>query len=344
MNLTKLRLALLCAALLSLSSSSFAQLQQPSSRTPNTPTRQIELTVKVAYYDNDRPVQGPIRVQVVNHMGVPVMETFSRDGEARFPGIPAGTYRLRASSPDIEETQSDMAFTVSNWTTVHLEYIRVKRKAGTGQDQPQSTEGTVSAAMLNIPDKARKEFDKGLDALEKKNFAEAHKRFEKASALYPRYAAALNNLGFIAMQGGDAATGETFFERAIAADEQYAGAYINLAKLRWAQKRFPEAEKLLTKHTALDPQAVESLALLANLNAMTGRHEETVVLTRKAHSLPHQDYAIVHYIAGMSHQAKNQWQEAAVEFRQYLKEAPQGKSADNARIALQNVEQRLAAK
>ena len=84
--------------------------------------------------------------------------------------------------------------------------------------------------------------------------------------------------------------------------------------------------------------------LLANINAMSGKYDQAIQLSRKVHSMPHENFAVAHYIAGMAFQAKNELTDAAVEYRQYLKEAPQGKSADNARNALAAVEQKLAVK
>lgn len=332
-----------CLLALALTVSAAAQQQQPSTRAvPNVPVRQIELTVKVTN-EMDRPLTSPIRIQLLNGMGIPVSETYSRDGEARFPGISPGSYRLRASAPDIEDTQTESAFTITQWDSVHYEFLRCKRKFNPGEEQ-QSAEGYVSAAMLNIPGKAKKEFDKGLDALDKKDYVEAQKRFDKASSLYPRYAAAFNNLGFVAMQTGDPNAGEAYFQRAIEADDQYPGGYLNLARVRWGQKRFADAEKLLLKNSTLDPKNVEAISLLANLNAMSGRYDEAINFARKAHTMPHEGFTVVHYIAGMAFQAKNQFADAAVEYRQYLKETPQGKSADNARNALANCEQKLATK
>jgi tetratricopeptide (TPR) repeat protein len=334
--------------LIAMSACALAQSNQPPNTTrnsaPSVPTRSIDLTVKVTY-ENDRPVAGSVRVQITNQMGIPVMETFTRDGEARFSGISPGVYKIRATSPEIEDTQTEQSFSLSAWDTVHFEFLRVRRKVVPGQEQDQqSSEGFISVAMMNIPGKAKKEFDKGLDALDKKDFVKAQGHFEKASTIYPKYAAAFNNLGFLAMQNGDAAAGEAFFERAVAADDQYPGAYLNLARVRWGQKRFEDAEKLLLKNTSLDPKNVEAISLLVNLNAMSGRYDNAIALSKKVHGMSHEAFPVVHYIAGLAYQSKNDLPDAATEFRQYLKEAPQGKSADQARTALAQVEQRLATK
>ena len=336
-------LALLAFALTALAS---AQLQTPQSRSSTTnsvPTRQAEITVKVSW-ENDRPVSdGLVRIQLTNQMGVSIAETYVRDGEARFPNISPGQYKFRATGIDIEETTSDYSFVIGQFDTVHMEFLRVKRKHPPAEEQ-SSNQGFVSAASLNIPEKARKEFDKGLNGLDKKDYPEAQKHFEKAVAIYPKYAAALNNLGYVAMLNGQNAEGEAFFEKAIAADDQYPGAYLNLARVRWGQSRFDDAEKLLVKDTSLDPQNVEAICLLANVAARKGKYDEAITLARKVHTMPHEAFAVAHYIAGLSFQEKNQLNDAAVEFRQYLKEAPEGKSATNARTALANVEQRLAAR
>jgi len=88
--MTSLR-PILCFLLL-LSLSAFAQQWQP------------ELTVKVIYADNDQPVRESVKIQIVNEGNLPIMESFSRNGEVRFVNVTATTFRVRAVRPDIEES------------------------------------------------------------------------------------------------------------------------------------------------------------------------------------------------------------------------------------------------
>src|SRR5205085_145985 len=132
--------------------------------------------------------------------------------------------------------------------SMRAEYATVKLKADA---QSSSTQGYVSAAALNVPDKARGEFEKGMKAMNEVNFDEARKHLEKATELYPRYAEAFNALGVIAMKSNQPDEGQKEFDAAIHADEQHPAAYVNMAKLFMRDQKFAAGEGLLLKAVSL---------------------------------------------------------------------------------------------
>lgn len=324
----------ICSATLVLITSvpSLSQRQQAPS-----PRQTTELVVRVTF-DNDRGVPDQVRVQLLNSAGVPVAETFTRgEGEARFLGIDPGSYRLKASSPDIEDRMSDYPFVIHPRQLTHFEYFSVRRRQSA--QQPVSTQGTISAAALNIPPKAEAEFDKGVVALKKNDLVEAKKRFQKAVDQYPRYAAAFNNLGVIAMQEGNPQGGESFFRQASEVDTEYAPPLLNLAKLTMGARSYPQALELLNKATSIDPTNPEILALLTVVEYESNRMELAVANARKVHALPdHNRFAFAHMIAGRCLEAQNRRAEAVAEYKFFLQEAPQSPSAAQVRSAIAAME------
>lgn len=319
-----------CALVVLLASLASAQRQS------QTPRQTTELVIKVTY-ENDRAVPDQIRIQLTNGAGIPVTETFTRgEGEARFYNMEPGTYRIRATGTEIEERTSDSSFVINPREITHIEFFQVRRKSN---GQATSTEGSISAAALNIPAKAESEFDKGVSALKKQNLDEAQKRFTRAVEVYPRYAAAFNNLGVIAMQRGNPDEGKSFFQQAMNADDQYAPPYLNLAKSHIGGKQYPEAMQLLTKANSLDPNNVEVLALLTMLEYDSSQLSNALSHARKLHTMPgHERFAFAHYIAGKALEAQSQSQDALVEYRIFLKESPQGPTAVKVQASIDAIE------
>ena len=137
-------------------------LAQTSNRLP---TRPSELQVRVTY-DNDHPVDGQLRVDLLAMGGATVGQQFTRDqGQVSFYNVFPGNYRLKVSGIDVEEN-SEVTFTIEPRETVHFETVHVKLKKTDAKQS--SNEGNISAAVLNIPDKAHKEFDKGMTSMQKK--------------------------------------------------------------------------------------------------------------------------------------------------------------------------------
>ena len=79
---------------------------------------------------------------------------------------------------------------------------------------------TVSATAALAPKDAKKAYEKGVEALGKKNSAEAQKNFEKAVEIYPRYAAAWYELGSLSEQKNLIDDARKSYQQAVAADAE----------------------------------------------------------------------------------------------------------------------------
>ncbi len=299
--------------------------------------RAADLNVYVTF-TNDRAVPQYMRVQVLDHTRTPIAEGFTNDrGQARIV-VKAGEYRLRVTGDGIHEFVMSFPFIIQPGEGTHNEYIQVRKI----EAAESSMEAAISAARLKIPDKARDEFDKGMEAFGKKKYDEAAKRFKRATELYPQYAAAFTNLGVIAMQSEKEDEAADYFHKAVAADENYPASYNYLAKLAARKADDAEAERLLNKALSLDPQNPDALMLLGVLQYQSGRLDLACSQAKRIHDMPHEGFSYAHYVAGRAFEAKAKWQDAISEFKLYLKETPNGPMADKARAAVTKAESSLA--
>jgi len=305
---------------------------------PQQASEGIEVHVRIILAGG-RAAMSQLRVELLSGSGVPIAETTARGaGQARFVGLRPGSYIVRVSGLDVEEATSGR-FTISTMDQMHLEYVQVKLREPANADYPPAAgPATVSTVDLNVPPKAGKEFEKGSQALASQHWDEARKRFEKAIEIYPQYASAYNNLGVVLMNAGRRAEGRAAFEKAITLNASFARAYVNLARIYSLERNYSETTRLLEKALANDPLNVEALMLLANAQLLGGRLDDAISTARKAHGVPHQQYAVIHYVCAQALQAKNLAAEAAAEYRLFLEEAPESKYAEKARAALKNLE------
>lgn len=291
----------------------------------------VDLSIRVLF-ENSRPAGEQLRVQLTNQMGVPLGEIYTDSrGEARFAGIRPGVYRAKISGMGILETTSD-SFVIDPLAMSSLQSVTVQRTP-----DALATEKTaappISAAELNIPAKARREFDKGKELFDKGKIDEASKRFTKATEIYPQYAAAFDMLGVMASHSSPA-DAKTFFQQAIAADKSYVPAAAHLAKVYVSEKAFADAEPLLTRTLTISPQATEALFLLAYVQAKLNKFEEAIRTTDRLHQLDHRDLALVHFVAAECYTSLKRPEDAVAQYEMYLKEAPLGPSVD---IAKKNI-------
>lgn len=299
------------------------------SRTSQT----VDLTIRVMFASNESS-NSRFRVQLLSSVGLPVGDSFAdSSGTARFSSIPPGNYRARVTGMDIEDTESEQ-FTVDGMQISAMQMVFVKKaeaatKPGTA-GAPGAPGGMISAAALNIPDKAHNEFKKGLDEANKKKYEEAIKHLNKATEIYPHYAAAFDLLGVITAQTSPS-DAKKYFEQAIAADERYPNAYVHLAKAEITSKDYNKALQLLTKSSQLNPRSAECLFLLSYSHLELGRFDDAIATAGRTHELDHNDFVLVHFIAGEAYAHKGDRAQAIEQYSQYLKEAPMGPQAEQAK-------------
>jgi tetratricopeptide (TPR) repeat protein len=287
-------------------------------RNPQATDQPKQLTIKVLL-ESGPPVGMGNRVQLLNGTGTPVTEGFTDDrGEAVFM-VDAGTYRLRVTGNGIEEANSERSFYIDRRELVRTEFFTVKKKV---DPNVPSLEPHVSAAMLKIPDKAKNELAKGMKELDKRNFDKAKPYFEKATEMYPQYAEAFNALGIVAMNTGAMAEGREMFDRAISADPEFAGSYVNKAKILMGEKQLDKSEELLKKSVTLDPLNAEALSLLAICQLQAGDQAGAISAANRTHQLPHEKWAIVHYVAGLAFEQQKLPADALREYKLFIKESP----------------------
>ncbi len=292
-----------------------------------------EVQVRVVF-PNERQVDIPVRVQLLNASGIPVIEAFTNSvGQVVFQDVRPGNYKLRVSGNGIVETVTDL-FTVDPRDRLNSQYVQVK-PSDTGPTEAAPQVATpVSASELNVPDKARKEFEKGTHAMSQSNWEEATKHLQKATEIYPQYASAFNNLGIIAVSTKDTQAAREYFQRAVTSDNHLASAYLNLGKLDYAEHKVREAQQPLSKVLAIDPNNVEALLLMSNSLLASGSLEQAILYARKIHTLPHERFAIAHMVAARALEATHQRDQAIQEYELFLKEAPNSSVAGGARQAL----------
>jgi tetratricopeptide (TPR) repeat protein len=297
--------------------------------TPSMMKNNTEIQVRVMG-DDERPVNDILRVQLISAAGSPIAETFTnKEGNAEFRNQQFGMYQIRVQGSNIEEAVTGR-FQVVTGETVHMEWVHVRPK-DPNQAVGGKPQGQISASEMAVPDKARKEFDKGLEEFNKNNFKEADKHLEKAVEIYPKYARAWDVIGVIKAKSGDHAGAKESWQKAIDADDRNASAYFHLARVSIMNQQPGEAQKLVEKGLTAAPGEPEGLYLLTASEAMQGKWDEALANARKVHKGEHKQYADVHMIAAQGLAAQNQPKQAIEEYEVYLKEYPDSPRAAQVR-------------
>ncbi len=292
-----------------------------------------QLTVQITY-ENDRKAPANLRVELLSSQGS-LVDSHTTDGfrPIVFLYLKPGDYIIRVTGSGIIPTTTG---TISVSGANHTEFVKVKAEP---QDlQSAGEEGSISATELNIPEKAKKEFDQGTKNLDQKQWKEAREHFERAAALYPKYAAAYNNLGVIYLNMGEQEKAADSFRAALALDEHISDANLNMGHMLYDAKKYKEAEPFLSRALSADPSNAQLLTVLANSELQNGESDLALANARKVHAIPnHQKFAVSHLIAAEILQSHNSTKEVMEEYKLFLKEDPQSPLAPRVRDALSRI-------
>ena len=122
----------------------------------------------------------------------------------------------------------------------------------------------------------------GLLALHGGQQSEAEIRFQKALEADPEFAEAQSNLGVLYSQQGKNADAATRFQNAIKTDPKYSKAYVNYGLLLAQQGALAEAEQQLRAAIQVNSNDADAYGALGMLLAKTGRGDDALQCFRKA--------------------------------------------------------------
>lgn len=112
---------------------------------------------------------------------------------------------------------------------------------------------TISATTAAAPKDARKAFDKGRDKARQRKWADAQKEYEKAVALYPKYANAWSDLGMIYEAQDNVEGARKAYTEALAADPKLVKPYVQMSYLWAKENKWQECADASDRALKLNP-------------------------------------------------------------------------------------------
>ena len=298
------------------------------------------IRVRLAF-DNGHPCNIRAHDVLMNGSSTSPVANSYTDAECMvgFDDLAVGTYHIAVTGDGIQDTDSGL-FEVDNRKMSQFVFITVKPK---DSETSGSAGGpTVATVDLNIPKKAKKEYDKANESIARQDWNRARDELMRAVAIYPQYADAYNDLGVVYARLDDPAQEREALQKAISLNDHLASAFVNLGKMDIKAHAFPDAEIQLGKAANIAPNDPQTLMLLANVELMNQHFDAAIEHCKKVHTMPHDQQSLVHYIAARALEHENRLEDAVSEFRTFLQEEPSGPRAEAVRKELSALEAKLA--
>jgi tetratricopeptide (TPR) repeat protein len=246
------------------------------------------------------------------------------DSQGRFevPNLRRETYLMTVSADGFYPNQRYLCLKDGvGPVTVRIVLTRAPRRK-TASPLPALTDMSASK-------KARKAFERAVQALHANRLDDARKEFEKAVAEHPCYARALTGLAAIQTAARDSDAAAANLRQATQCDPGFPDAFASLGRLLNSQKRFVESEEILKQGLRLSPQAWQLYDQLATAHYSEGQYgkaEEEWLRVLSINSAPpaelHAKLAAVYLQGGARDKAYS-------EMQAYLHADPNGRFASN---------------
>jgi Flp pilus assembly protein TadD len=262
-------------------------------------------------------------------------EFTGNNGSFEFTNVRSGSYQLIFEESGYQDTREsiDVEGPVFG-LNVSL------RKLGAGAAAPGGP--TVSVRELSIPEKARAAMNKGMSLLyQKSDYPGSIKQFQRAIQAYPDFYEAYAQIGVAYMKMKDPAESETALRKSIEVSKgNYSDGLYLLAALFSGEKRFSDAEPLARKAVAVDPDSWHAQSELAQALLGLQRADEAEKYAETAVMLEPENPTLRLLLADV-HIALRNARALLDDLNAYLKLAPNGPSAEQARQQRDRIQQHL---
>ena len=259
--------------------------------------------------------------------------TTDTQGKFDFDGLSPSTYHLTIEGQGVRPYESFIDITVSkmSYEQITLKFTKDRNAAV----PPEGPGGAVSAD--SIPGPAKKEFEDGQKALDKKDADGAIKHFRKAIQLYGKYSEAYLALGLLYMDLGKFDDAQPALQAANDITPTAPGGYLALGTMYNAEKKYDEAEKALTHGLELKADVPDGQYELAKTYWATGKWQDAEPHAQKAVALA-PNMAPPHVLLGNIALRKQDPLGAVKEFQEYLRLDPKGPMAPGVSQMIQKIE------
>jgi tetratricopeptide (TPR) repeat protein len=256
-------------------------------------------------------------------------------GKFRFSNLARGYYTINVSAPGYKPTQQQADLQVLLKAYLTFELVPEKSEA------PANTNNSVIDAR--VPAEAQAELAKGRAALSEKKLKDALQHLAKAVQLYPDFFEAQYLLGTTFMDDRQLPEAENALRRALEIKPESAETLVSLGEVERREKHFTDAEKSLQEALKLDDKLWQGHFTLARVYWEMGDILKAGPPTGRTLQLK-PDFAEAHLLAGHILFRVGQPERALTEYEEYLRLAPKGEFASQAREIVDKIKAKVPQK
>jgi len=297
--------------------------------TYNPSNQSFEVSGQVNLAGTNEPGRNvPVRLERFSGGIVDQINTDER-GRFRFTNLQRGYYRAVINTPGFGPAQQE-----ADLSLLFKAYLVFVLSSTDTNNAPVPNLSSVIDAR--VPASAGEEFTRGREALAKKSEQDAVGHFQKAILIYPEFFEAHLLLATAFMDLREWPKAEAALLRALEIKSDDPTALLARGEVYWREKRYDEAERTLLEGLKLEDKNWHGHFTLGRLYWEKGEVMKAgPAIGRTLQLKP--DFAEAHLLAGNILLRLNQPLRAQAEYEEYLRLAPKGEYATEARTLIQKL-------
>ena len=307
-----------------------------STPAPGSQTQPVQITGFLRYADGSPANEIVVRLQLLTGGYVTDVRT-DRLGKFRFAGLGRVQYQIVIHHPGFVEVEREVSLVMV--AAENLQLRLVPNRTEVGNKPPPASSNVVLDA--SVPPAARKEFEKAGEILatqKKDRIEEAVVCLRKALKIYPAFLEAQLRLGaaYMDLQQWDSA--EEALKRTLEINPKTVNAYLALGEVYARQKKYSAAAKALSDGLVIEDRSWLGHFALARVYYASGDLSRAARQVGLAIQL-NKSFPDAHFLAASILLKVDNRRDALEQFQEYLRLAPKGEFAPQARRAVQKLQQ-----
>jgi predicted Zn-dependent protease len=272
-----------------------------------------------------------VRVELANANGVVVSSAYTNvSGNFEFDHVATGSYTVVATSG---LQQASERVEASSWNTMVAVHMQTA-------DRPQDgvNGNAISVAQYKVPGKARDEYRKAHEAMEKEKLEDAGKHLARALEIYPNFADALTLRAVLELNQHNPSLAMTDLDNAVKADANCAMAYMVMGSALNMQSKFDEAIRALERGESLAPGYWQAHFEMGKAYIGKGDYPAALSQLQRAQGMTSQEYPLIYLLEAHALLAMKQYPEAMTALQSYLQKEPAGPNRTEAEKMLEKAQ------
>ena len=324
-----------------------AMLAQGNGRA-STGTNGIHTIKGYIFFPSGRRAEGQIIVKLQSYTSGEITVVPDSSGAFTFTQLAPGNYTVVVNAGDDYEIARESVYFDSDLNLSRVGGVVVPQQPQTNtvmvhlqlKNTARAKPGVLDASLAEVPEKARKLFEKGMDEARAGDASKAADSLKEAVALYPNFPLALNELGVQYLKLGQTSKAVDALKNAVKLTPDAYGPRLNLGIALLEAKQFAEAETQLREALKRNSSLPTAHMYLGLCFLRTNRFDAAEQELLSAIQGSGNQLGLAQYYLGGIYWKKHEYPKAVAALEDYLRLTPNAHDAERVRATIKDLRSR----